>query len=121
MVRWDVGSADGALTLNTIIEEQRRTGVARLPRAPTDDSSICAISLVINPIYGVPMIRSGVVDELYVPNLLANATDPVRFTRKWQSTSRLALTTGLSPSRRRSTTEPVDPIGRDQLPLTLQL
>jgi len=56
MVRWDGGSADGALTLNRIVD-------ARLPRAPTTDSCL-GISLIINPVNGVPMIPLNVVDEL---------------------------------------------------------
>ena len=41
----------------------------------------CAISLVTNPVYGVPMVplNSTVVDGSQVPNSLVNATDPFRF------------------------------------------
>jgi hypothetical protein len=56
MVRWDAGSTDGALTLNRIVD-------ARLPRALTAGSCL-GISLVINPVNGVPMIALNLVDEL---------------------------------------------------------
>ena len=56
MVRRDSGSANGALTLTTIIEEAAEDSVTLAFSALTPLVAACAISLVTNRVYGVPMI-----------------------------------------------------------------